>query len=617
MEQGLFVELHLQEKIKRYAVPLSLALIIILTFLVYANSLNGKFIWDDNFLVKDNLYIRSWSNLPKIFVRDWGQGAGVQYSFYRPLCIVTYMIDYSIGGLDVRIYHFTNIILHILVSLALFWLIVLLYEDVFVAFLTSAFFAVHPIHTEAVAYISGRADVLAALFVLISFAFYVKNDRKKKTLFYFLSLFSFVLALLSKECAMMFPILLFFYHYAFRKKIRPGPFFSITAIAGVYVFFRSFILRFARIAAEALTGAPERVPGFFAAIANYLKLLILPFNLHMEYTDRLFGFSDPRVISGLAISTIILIYAFRKKNESRFVFFCIAWFFIVLLPVSNIYPIAFYMAEHYLYFPSIGFFLLLARILSLVSRTRRFKIFTMLFIFFLLAAYSYLTIKQNRYWRDPMSFYHRTLKFSSQSARVYVNFGKAYEDAGKTEKAIKMYKRAMEIDPELANSYYNLGVIYSKSGRSEEAMGLFEKAIELDPNYASAYNNLGNLYNDKGDRLKAIRLYKKVVAINPDYAAAYQNLANAYKDTGQFGKALRAYQKAIELDPGFAEAYNNLGILYAALGDKEKATSFFKKAIEKKPDLPNAYYNLGVAYRDMGEEDEARIFFEKAKEVSR
>ncbi|GAF76422.1 unnamed protein product, partial [marine sediment metagenome] len=145
---------------------LAIVLIIILGFVVYSNSLNGKFIWDDEYLIKNNVYIRSFSYLPKIFSEDIGTGAEKKYYFYRPLQMITYMIDYSLWKLNVRGYHLTNTLLHILAALTIYWLINILFGDRPLSLFASLFFVAHPIHTEAVAYISGRADPLALLFML-------------------------------------------------------------------------------------------------------------------------------------------------------------------------------------------------------------------------------------------------------------------------------------------------------------------------------------------------------------------------------------------------------------------------------------------------------------------
>ena len=357
----------------------SVILIIILGFAVYSNSILGQFIWDDNYLVKDNVYIRNWSHINKIFTRSTAAGAGGKESIsYRPLQVFTFLIDHSLWGLDVKGYHLTNIILHILVALSIFWLVNILYGDRLLCLLTSILFLVHPIHTEAIAYISGRADPLGLLFMLLCFILYIKNYSLENTGLYILILLSYALALLSRESSLILPGLLLLYHYIFRKKIKVKGVLSIASISLIYIVLRLTVLSFKLPHLYASTTILDRIPGLFVALADYTRLLFLPFNLHMEYGNRLFHLADPKAITGLLVFFLLLIYAFKRRHTDKLVSFSIFWFFVALLPSANLYPINAYMAEHWLYAPSIGFFLLLANGLSYMQRAKHLKIFALI-----------------------------------------------------------------------------------------------------------------------------------------------------------------------------------------------------------------------------------------------
>ena len=160
-------------------VYISCALIMILGLAVYANSLGGEFLWDDHHLIEDNMTINRWSKVTRVFTTDIASGAGGKYNFYRPLQIISYMFDYWLWKLNPIGYHLTNILLHILTALCLYWLINLIFKQPMLAFLSSVLFVVHPVHTEAVAYISGRADSLALLFMALCFIFYAKLQSKE------------------------------------------------------------------------------------------------------------------------------------------------------------------------------------------------------------------------------------------------------------------------------------------------------------------------------------------------------------------------------------------------------------------------------------------------------
>ena len=593
---------------------ISLALIIILGFAVYANSIKGEFIWDDEFLVQDNVYIRNWSHISKLFTENIGAGAGEIFHFYRPLQMITYMIDYSIGGLNAKIYHFTNILLHISAALAIFWLMNILYKDNFLSLFTGILFVVHPIHTEAVSYVSGRADSLAALFTLLCFIFYIKylnSESKSATI---LTVSSYVLAILSRENSLILPVLILLYHYAFKEKIRIKRFLPILSITFIYILLRFTAINVLLPHTSSISKLLQRIPGFFVAITNYIKLLFLPFHLHMEYGKNLFGLNNARAISGILIFFFLLFYAFKKRKGDNLIFFSVLWFFIALLPQSNIYPINAYMAEHWLYLPSIGFFLILARAFSFLYK-RGSRIVAALSIAGLLAFYSYLTIRQNEYWQEPISFYEMTLKYAPHSTKVYTNLGTAYSDIGKKKEAIELYKKALEINPESAKIYNSLGTVYSNIGKKYEAVEAYKKAIEIDPRDAKACNNLGNVYNEIGKKEEAIPLYEKAIEIDPVYIKAYSNLGGLYLGTGKKEKAILLFKKVIEIDPGNAGSYNNLGIAYIDIGKNEEAIPMFKKAIEADPCYANAYNNLGKVYGDTGKKDEAIQMFKKAIEI--
>ncbi len=655
--------------------------IIILGFLIYGNCLNGTFLWDDQFLIKDNVDIKNWSSLSKVFTTDIGSGGGSKFYFYRPLQMLTYMADYSLWKLDVRGcllmrsreggvlpmenptrdypfmssrgqgaphdreapvwgypskesrgqgaphdreapvwgYHLTNIVLHILVALCILWLVTILFGDRLLAFLTALFFVVHPVHTEAVSYISGRADVLAGLFMLLSLIGYIKNLRSRSLGCSLLAPLGYLLALLSKESSIILPVVLLLYHYTFRVKIKMKDFTPIMVIGLVYIAARLTLLRALVPAAAHPATAFERIPGFFVAITAYVRLLLFPFHLHMEYGNRTFDLLDARAITGIAIACIALVYAARNRQRHGLLSFSVFWFFSALIPVTNIYPINAYMAEHWLYVPSIGFFLILARGAGYMYGTRALKAVAVALVLGLVMFYSTATVRQNGYWREPLAFYERTLRFAPDIPKMHYNLGNVLKDMGKAREAIVSYKRAIELNPYYAQAHTNLGLAYKSIGRKEDAVVSYQKAIEIDPAMAQAYNNLGIVYHDMGKVAEAVAAYQKAIEIDPRYAQAYNNLGTAYHDLGKEDEAAGAYKKSIEIDPRDAYAYNNLGIVYYDKGKKQEAIDAYRKAIDLDADLKYACYtytNLGVVYDDLGKSDEAIVMFKKAIEIN-
>jgi len=527
---------------------LSVALIAAVGFAVYVNSLKGEFVFDDHILVRDNSYIKDWSNFGKVLVSSVGSGSMRHYGSYRPLQMITYMVNYSLGGLKVEGYHLGNILLHILAALSLFWFINVIFGDTLLSLFTSLLFVSHPIHTEAVTYISGRADSLSALFMLLCFIFYLKNLQKKNIILAVLMVLSYILALFSRENSLMLPVLLLVYHYSFGQKIKKSLFITILAPVFAYILLRLTLLKAALTAATLNTTLLQRIPGFFTAITDYFRLLIAPLGLHMEYGDKLFSFAEPKAVLGVVILLFLLVYAFIKRKSLKLVTFSILWFFTALLPSSNLYPLNAYMAEHWLYIPSIGFFLALSAGIAYILRKEKFKTSAIIIFVSLLAVYSYLTVKQNSTWVEPEFFYKRTLRYAPDSSKSYNNLALIYAAKGQRKELLPLLEKAIEIRPHFAEAYNNLAIIYRETGEKEKAVALYKKALKYNPNYASViYYNMALVYGDMGQSQEQIDSYKKAIEINPRFAAAYYNLAEAYYDVEEYDLAVSYCDKAVAL----------------------------------------------------------------------
>ncbi|MBL7068641.1 MAG: tetratricopeptide repeat protein [Candidatus Omnitrophica bacterium] len=581
--------------VKNNITALAIILVMALGFAVYLNSLNGEFVFDDNVLVKENIYIKNHSRIKNLFTENIASGAGRKTSFYRPLQMITYMIDFSLWRLNVKGYHLTNILLHIAASLCLYWFITILFKERLLSLFTSVLFVTHPIHTEAVTYISGRSDMLCAIFLLLCVIFYIKSLGIDKARYHFFTLAAYILAILSRESSVILPAVLLLYHYAFKKKLDYNRFLPILGIAAFYIFLRFTFLN--AIMPQVSGGDPlfERLPGFFVALTNYARLLILPIGLHMEYGKRTFSFVNPQVLSGIAIFVTLLVFAFRKKPAGGIAFFSISWFLVMLLPVSNIFPINAYMAEHWLYLPSIGFFLLLAKGLTYLFESGARKKLAILSLAALTVFYSFLTIRQNNYWSDAISFYERTLECAPDSLKAQNNLGNAYRQKGEYQKAIRCYEGVLKKDPNHGEAYYNLGLTYSALGRKDKAAELYRKAIGITPDHADSYNNLGRIYIEMGKVQDAIRLFEEAIEADPNYVGAYTNLGNIYLkiDTE---RSIALYKRSIEIDPYFTGAYNNLGSIYRDTGRDREAIGLFKKVITIDPTDAMAHFNLSVLY---------------------
>ncbi|MEW6074991.1 MAG: tetratricopeptide repeat protein [Candidatus Omnitrophota bacterium] len=496
----------------RFRYFLALACLAIIGFSIYGNSLHNYFVWDDYFLVRNNDHIKDRSFLGNIFAEDVGTGSGKKIGFWRPLQMCSYMLNYSFSGLRVESYHLVNIALHVLVAYAFYWCTLLLFGNTLLSFVASLLFLTHPVHTEAVTYIAARSDPLAALFLLLSCIAYLRYTRRPGFLSYLFMCFSFILALLSREISIVFPLLLLWYHYVYKIKYRVKALILPFLMSAGYIALRYTVLKsFLPEAATSTLG--ERLPGAFVAFAGYLRLLCMPSDLHMEYGNRFFSLLDPRALMGMFFCGAILGVMYLKRNSSRLIVFSLGWFLLWLLPSLNLFPVNAYMAEHWLYLPSMGIFIVIADIFCRAYAAARMRVVTVVFLLVVVALYSFLTTQQNEYWRHPVVFYKRTIRYNPQSARLYGNLGSTYRELGKFEEAVRAYEKALEVDPSFTGAYINLGIAYEHMGNYRAAIKAYKKAAASNPDNALAYARLASAYYAISDSDMANSYYEKAVAL--------------------------------------------------------------------------------------------------------
>ncbi|MDD5116600.1 MAG: tetratricopeptide repeat protein [Candidatus Omnitrophica bacterium] len=551
------------EAIRKYKRVIPVILIILSGFFIYANSLTGDFIWDDEAFIINNSYIKDWSKTGLVFTRDSGEGACTELNFYRPIQLLSCMADYSLWGLNPFGYHLTCVMLHILVALAFYGLIRLLFADTTLAFFSAMLFLAHPVNTEAVSYISGRSDLLSALFLLLCLIFYVRAARQPKLSYLLFIFFSCLLAFLSKENALIIVSVILLYHCIFRVRIRRGVFFWPAAVSLLYMLARAVNLRSFFLGGDTVL---RRIPGFFAAIAGYLRILFLPLNLHMDYGNRVFPFSHPQVLCGAAVFLLLVFFALKVREKDRLLSFGLLWFIIALLPANSIYPVnSFYMAEHWLYLPALGFFLILARQIVSLYRKRGLRACAAAVFAFLLCAYSYLTVRQNGYWESEEKLYGRVMEFNPGSYMAHNNLGNMYMREGDTEGAEREFLLAVKYNPDFLPAYCKaLGIIYEKGEPDARDRASLE-SMEANPACARAYYKLGNSYYDRNDKEKSISLMRRAVELDPGYFEAYNNLASSYAETGDTEEAVRLWEEAVRIKPEFAAAHFNLSVYYFQL----------------------------------------------------
>ena len=619
-------------------------------FIFYANALQGEFIWDDNILIRNNTDIRSWSNLDKVlFGNLGGEKLYYKHSSFRPVQTITYMFDYSLWKMRPFGFHLTSIVCHLLVAVFLYLLVVKLFASNFIAFITAVLYVLHPVHTEAVTYIAGRADPLSSMFMLASLVFYFRMVERENILDGIGMGLCYLLGVLSRENGLMVPVFALMYHFAMRKKIPWKPFVIYGTIAVVYIILRKLeILGGMGLKEPTKTSVFERLPGFFVAYSSYFKLLVAPFHLHMEYLRPMFPWSDPRAVLGLLLFVATVAVAIWFRNRKPYVTFGILWFLVGLFPVSNTFVVVnAYMAEHWLYIPVMGLFLIIGHLFAdWTVRNKAMLGPVVVIVAGLSLFFGVRTYQQNKTWLNQIAFYERTREFAPNSGRLHADLGEAYYRVGRIEDARDSTIRAIQLRPSYYAAWSNLGTIYMRLGETKKAIDAYEKSLKIRPNYFNAHFNLGNLYKGQQDFDKAIEHYQQAINYMPSLTQAYNNIAISYnqksliakklaetsrkkgmaeearrftKETKQFKlEAIKFYKKGIEIEPTNTKFYNNLASAYSDLGRHQEAEELYKKALAlggSAYDQAVIQYNLALGYHRLKDKKNFTLSFQNANSI--
>lgn len=549
-------------------------LIVGAVFCVYWNSISGAFLWDDKYLVVKNTHIRILSDAPRLFTESLGAGYQNSFSFYRPIQALSYALDFHFWKLDARGYHVTNILLHALTAVLAYFLLAGFLKNNTAALFAALLFAVHPVHTEAVAYISGRADILAALFMLAALLAARRYTDEHAPPAVMWSAFFFLAALFSKESALMLPLLVLIVikREQWRSLLKLFPAYVLSF--AVYAMFRFRSQGVVSHVERSWGSFWERLPGVPAAVGQYMKILFWPTPLHMEYGRRLHAWTDLSVVLGALLLAAMLV-AVAKGREGGIHRSLIMWFLVCLFPVINFFPINAWFSEHWVYLASLGIFAMVGLILTHRTPSQRdtledgrdkygrqltcpFGTGSVCLLVLLVGGLGFLTIKQNEVWHEPLSFFNYTLRYAPDSANAWHNLGILHQDIGDLDEAGRCYVKAIEADPNRAESYTNLGNVLKKKGKIREAVLLYEKALLIHPEFAIGYHDLANAVHAQGDYERAAFLYEKAIKIDPDHADTHFNLANEYLLLGRYVDAEKEYAEAVRINPSDMEAKQNL-----------------------------------------------------------
>ena len=584
------------------------AVVFVVACLVYLNSLGGAFVSDDRPLVLDHPYTKRLADFPAIFTAGHYAGNGG----YRPLTTLSFALNYQLSGPYPRAYHIVNVLLHGLVSVVVYLLVLKIFRDQTAAVIAALIFAVHPIHTEAVAWISGRAELLAALFSLGSWLLYLRGRM-------LLALLLFFAGLLSKENALMLPLAIVAGDLYLarsdpetKSRWRVSKLKSYAAFAGVIAFYFAFrwslyhhtITRGVGqiafldnpLAAADTTG---RLLTALKILGEYFQLLIWPRHLTADYSFNavpvIHSFADSGFLFAVVLLLVLLGIGVASFLWRDTIWLPIAFSFIAIAATANLLlPIGTIKAERLLYLPSVGFCIAIGLVCARLELRRPLRIAAGVVVVAALLLLGLRTFIRNADWRSELALWSATAQTAPQNFRAQSLLGSLYLQAGSAEAAIEANRCALAIDPASEATLLNLGVSLVQAGRVAEAIQLYERATVDHPESASFRLNLGLAYAARGDILSAADNFRAAIKINPANAIGHLNLGLALSQMGNKEEALQSYRRATELKPDYAEAWNALGALSLKLGRKADARQALTRALELRPDYHEASYNLGI-----------------------
>lgn len=574
--------------------------LIVVCAAVYINALPNEFVYDDRALFIEHADIWKVQNLKLLLTSQDNLFGQSQTGYFRPLPNISFLIDYYLWGQNPAGFRLTNIVWHCLTTLAVFFLALILFKTIGVAFLGALLFAVHPVHTEVVTWINGRNNAMAGFFYIGTVAFYIRNRLYVSKYRYTSgSLVFFVLSLACKEYAVSLPVLIVCFEWIFRKELSGRisspwmktalfaslPYFSLLAI--FWSIRKTVLFKVAPnpYLASSLTDRLLAVP---KTVWLYLKLIFYPDKLTLFHTVN--PVKDVRALDFIVpligcIVLLILIYLTHKNNKP--LAFCLMWVLVPLIPVLNIHPLSDYrlsMAERYAYIPIGGACLLFAWAMLCLWRIGSGRSFlngavAIGISLVVMESLALSTIKRNLVWRNEMTLWQDTVSKSPGAFIPRTNYAIALASQGSYDLALHEINRAINLMPvEKALPYFMKGLILSKLGNTDEAFALVQRSLRIAPNYKGALELMGALAYRRADYRNAIQIFRKLNRLEPNSAEHLYNIGIGLQKMEKLRESLKFFKLALKKSPKDARIHYHLVEIYRQLNQPREATHHLGKA---------------------------------------
>ncbi len=641
-----------EKELSRAGSSLKRVLLLIIAgfaFLLYSNTLDHKYVLDDFGIIPENLITKKGlSAWPEIFSSTYRAGTNlIDNTLYRPLSKAMFALEWQMAPNTPALGHWINVIFFALTCMVIFQVLLFCFHGNFlVPFLAAMLFAAHPIHTEVVANIKSRDEIMCLFFSLLAALYTLRYIKNPKTKYLFYSGILFFLAFLSKESAItwlaVIPLMLYFFTTAnFSQILKASVPLLIASV--VFLLIRSRIVSGGTTVIlvednyfSGIKSIIDREANAIFILGVYLKQLIFPLSLisdasyHHFKEVKLGDFYFLVSLAGYLTMAVYAVLRFKKKDVFSF---SILYFFITLSLVSNVlFLIGTNYGERLLYMPSLAFCLAIAVIInklmpgsvsslaiptfSSLVKQHRLALSVMLLIVLL---YSGSTVARNRDWKDNSSLYGSDILKVPESAHMqfyYANHISSDEEIAKIsdtlllrktyEDALRHLDLSIEILPRYADAYQREGFIYHKLKEYQKAEECYEKSISINPTFPVAQNNYANLLFETRRYDEALKYFTAAFRLNPHYSHAAANIASVH---GVYGEGLMQQAKQ---DPARQAEY-----LAEAKKNFREAIQYFETAIRLDPEAVSAYRMLSVTYANLGDSQNAAKYSALADQIQR
>jgi tetratricopeptide (TPR) repeat protein len=643
---------------KKNKLIIYLFFLLFIPFVLYIRVVNFQFSsLDDSDIITATYNISGdLNNIKEAFTHDAFMSNSGD-AFYRPMQTISFMLDAQIGGLNPWIYHLSNLLFHILTVIALFFFLKKIGIKEEISFLLSIFFSIHPLLTNAVAWIPARGDLLFGLFSLLSFITFLEYFENRKTVFLILHSFVFLMAVFSKETTVLLPVLILFYLYFIkRNKFNLKEIVPFLMIWG-FSFLSFYILRQSVVRVK----LGSNIFGIIPFIKNLPTIPItfgkffIPYNL-----STLPLFDTASLVLGILLLIVFIVLAIKYfRVQNRILLWGAVWFLAFTVPPMLLrVPIADYGIEYFdyrAYFPVIGILIIIGFLANELPGRYSFSSILKVTIPILLI-YGTIALILTPAYSDPLSFFNSAINANSKNALAVHSRGGLYRDAGDIESALSDFNSATKICSTYSNPYVGKGDCYRNIGDNNKAVYYYSQALMYDTLYKNInnlhdnaylslsamdiilkkydealvilkkgsnnypgsnkiFNNLGYVYSCLGKNDSAIVCFNRAIEIEPNAASYYYNRANSKYQIKDFNGSLLDINKAVRLEPGYKDAYLKRGILKIDMTDYFGAITDLNMTLSLDQESGEAYYYRGNVYSKMNKPTEAEKDWAAARKL--